>query len=164
MGNVIYKLKEDIDLNLLMELDYDLIPGSHRVEEIDGEATLVGGVFVKIVPQDIESDPVKGSLNGIYNNPNWKEQIYKKNPAKFFKVLGLRYNKKGEAVLTKKFKTVITSWRLQIDTDDGWVGFTSADKFDQEIFYHKSILDKYCGEHIEALKEKGIIEEYEVVE
>lgn len=164
MGNVIYKLQDGLDLNKLKEAGFDLVPGSEKIDEVEGESVLVGGVFVKVVPQALDSDPVKGSLNGLYNNPNWKEKMYKPNAARFFKVLGLKYNKKGEAVMTEKFKTVLTSWRIQIDTDDGWVGFTSADKFDQAIFYAKKVLDDYCSEDIKFMKENQIIEETEVNE
>ena len=164
MGDMIYRLKDGIDLNGLAGLDYTLIPGTEVISGDGEERMLIGGVFVKIAPQELEGEVVQGSLNGIYNNPKWKEAMYSKNPAKFFKVLGLKYNKKGQAVLTRKFKDVITSWRIQIDTEDGWVGFTSADKFDQNIFYGKTLLDKYCEKQINELKEKGLIEEYELSE
>ena len=51
MGNVIYKLQDGLDLNKLKEAGFDLVPGSEKIDEVEGEGVLVGGVFVKVVPQ-----------------------------------------------------------------------------------------------------------------
>lgn len=149
MGNLIYKVKDNIDINVFGRIGYDLFPETNNV-------------VIKFVEQDIKSDIVQGTLRGIYQNKNWKEQFYDKYEDRIKEIMGLRYNKKGKAILTKKFKEYLVSWRIQIDFDDRWIGFTSADPFDHNIYYAKQVLDTYCETVIKDLLEKDLIEVIEV--
>lgn len=149
MGNLIYKVKDNIDINEFGKIGYDIFPQSNDI------------VF-KFVPQPLEGEVVQGSLNGIYNNQKWIKQFYNANKKRVKEAIGLKYNKKGEAVLTKRFVEVLTNWRIQIDFEDRWVGFKSLDPFDNQVFYAKQVLDLYCEEEIKFLLEKGVIETIEV--
>lgn len=151
MGNLIYKVKDDIDINVFGRNDFDLFPETTNV------------VF-KFVPQELESDIVQGSLRGIYNNQNWRTKFYDKFKDRIKKAIGLKYNRRGEAILNEKFKQTLTNWRVQIDFDDRWIGFTSADPFDHNVYYAKSVLDTYCADVIQKLTELDLIEVIEVEE
>ena len=148
MGNLIYKVKDNVEINSFSK-DFDLFPGTDNV-------------IFKIVPQPLESEIVQGTLKGIYNNPNWRTQFYDKFKDRIKNATGLKYNKRGEAIMNDKFVATLTNWRIQIDFDDGWIGFTSADLFDQNIYYNKSVLDKFCEEIIQDLLQKDLIEIIEV--
>ena len=101
-------------------------------------------------------------MKGIYSNLEWKEKFYDKHKDRIKEAIGLKYNRKGEVVLTKKFKEFLANWRIQIDFDDRWIGFTSADPFDHNVYYAKQVLDNYCGDVIKDLLEKELIEVIEV--
>lgn len=149
----VYKLKSDIDLNELAKLDYDV-------------ATTPDGniVFFKIVPQDVDGELVKMQLEQVYENPKWISMFYKKHRKELRSKLGLSY-KNDKAIMTNKFKEVLTNWRIQIEpSDDGWIGFKSYDRFDNTFFYGKNVLDKYCGEEIKKLKESELIEEFDATD
>ena len=149
MGNLIYKVKDDIDINVFGRIDFDLFPETNNV-------------IFKVVPQDIESDIVQGTLRGIYANQEWRTKFYDKYKSRIKEVIGLKYNKRGEPILNEKFKNVLFNWRIQIDFDDRWIGFTSADPFDHNIYYAKQVLDTYCETVIKDLLEKDLIETIEV--
>ena len=152
MADIIYKLKEDIDLNKLAEVQFDVLPGKDNL------------IFFKIVPQDYDSEIVQHTLKRLYGNKDWKQKVYDKNKKYLVEYLGLEFDKDNNIIPNSQFKEMICSWRLQIDRADcDWIGFTSMDFNDTTTFYNKKILDKFCGKEIEMLKEKDIIEEYEVV-
>lgn len=146
---VIYKLVEDCDLNKFAVRGYDLLPNT---------VTLV-----KIIEQPEKGEAVQYLLHKYYTNKDWIEQIYNKNKKEIKDTIGLRYYENGEIRYTKKLKTVLTNWRIEIDvTDGGWLGFASLDPFDRLVYYGKGILDKYCNEEIQALLNEGLIEEVEI--
>ena len=150
---VVYKLKEDIEYNKLAELGFDVIPYE-----------LGTMVFFKIVPQDLNGDAVKQMLDNFYLNPRWKEIYYTGKNKKILKNnLGLEYDKEGNIKYNEKFETMLKSWRIEINTEDNWLGFCNMDSFDQSIYCGKNILDKYCKEEIKALRQADLIEEYELV-
>lgn len=147
--NSVYKLKENYNEDSLLGLGFTKLPGTN--------------VFAKIVEQEMDSEPVKALLTNYYNNPVWIEKFYNQNKKLFKKELDLKYNKKGEIIMTEKFKKIISSWVVQINSDDeGWVGFTPYDKNDRHVFYNKDILYKFCNKTIMDLFLLELIEEIEV--
>lgn len=143
-----YKLKTEEMMNELAKNGYDLIPNTV--------------IAFKIIEQDLDSDLVKHLLNTYYENKRWQETFYKKNKEEFFKTIGLEY-KKGKPVMSEKFTTMLKSWRIEVDPYDSefpyFLSFRSMDFHDIHTFYQKDLLDKYFGEEIKSLLEKGIIEE-----
>ena len=147
---IVYRLKEDVDYNKLADLGYDVIPYE-----------LGAMVFFKIVPQDLEGDAVQRMLQNFYLNPKWKEKYYTGKNKKILKNnIGLEYDKDGNIKYNEKFETMLKSWRIEINTEDNWLGFCNMDSFDQSVFCGKAVLDKYCKEEIETLKKEDLIEEY----
>lgn len=150
MGNLIYKVKDEIEINVFNK-DFDLFPGT-------------SSVIFKLVPQKLESDIVQGTLNGFYRNQKWRTEFYDRFKDRIKESTGLKYNRRGEPIFNKKFTNMLINWRIQIDFEDRWIGFTSADPFDHQIFYGKKVLDTYCKDVIDDLLEKGLIEVFEVEE
>lgn len=146
----IYKVKEGTDLNEFAKNGYDIIPSSKYT-------------IVKAVELPFDCDLVQSKLNGIYANPEWKKQFYDKNKKLFRNTLRLKYHKNGEIILTKAFKQMLTTWIIEIDFgDDGWVGCTTVDANDHNVYYVKDMLDKHFKEEINKLKELNLIEEIEI--
>lgn len=151
--NKVYRVVSDEAYNELgrAEYGYLLIPNSI--------------IAFKIIEQDLDSEPVKSILQKFYENPVWQEKIYKKNKKHLYESIGLKYSK-GKPVMTKKFTTMLKSWRIEIDPDDEQLpyalSFRCLDYHDQTTYYGKNILDKYCPDEIKLLLERGIIEEVDV--
>ena len=151
MNNKIYRLKEDIDLNKLAELDWE-------VTQCNG-----GLVFLKFAVQPLDGHLTKELLNAYYNNPNWIKNFYQKNKKYYTEKLDLRYDKKGNIKKSKHFEKTLTHWIIEIEHYDlGWLCISPYDECNKNAFYGKDILDKYCAEEIEKLKEFDLIEEIEV--
>lgn len=141
----VYRIKEGIDLNKFGERDYEILPSENPI-------------LIKVIPQDIDSELCQGTLNNIYNNGEWRAKIYAKHKDTISQALDLTY-KRGKAVLTDKFKRVLTDWRIQIEPfTDGWIGFASMDVFDKNVYYASNILEKYCADEIKALLDADMIE------
>lgn len=150
MSDKVYKIKDNIDINYFGTINYDLFPNTTSI------------VF-KIIPQPIEGELAQATLKNIYNNPLWKERFYEKYKKRLIQELGLKYGKDGKAILSKKFESILTKWRIQIDfQDDRWVGFTSLDFFDNSVYYNTKVLDKYCHDEIQFLKSLDLLEEVDV--
>lgn len=153
----IYKIKDEADIDSFGELKYEMIDAS------EGAGTVPDYKIIKTVPQDIKSELPQLIINGVYSNPEWIKKFYVNNKETFRKVLGLSYGINGKIKMSKKFKAICEGWRITIDPfGDKWLGFESIDPFDQRVFYNASILDKYCGEEIKTLLDKGLIEIIEV--
>lgn len=156
MADIVYRIKikdgktrEDV-LNEFGRLGYDLFP-----QTLD---------IFKIIPQDWDSEPCQLLLSKYYLNSNWKELVYEPNKKILKKKLSLTYDKNGNIKQSKTFKKMVQSWRIEICNQDGdWLGFTSLDPYDKNVFYGKSILDKYCYDEIQKLKERDLIEEFVVL-
>lgn len=141
----VYRIKEGVDLNKFGERDYEILPSENPI-------------LIKVIPQDIEGELCQGTLNNIYNNGEWRAKIYAKHKETISQALDLTY-KRGKAVLTDKFKRVLTDWRIQIEPfTDGWIGFASMDVFDKNVYYASNILEKYCADEIKALLDADMIE------
>lgn len=116
---------------------------------------------LKAITQPLDSGTVNYSLNNFYNNPEWKKKIYQPNKKHFQKELGLYYDRKGNIKPNEKFNEILTTWFLQVEkNEECWLGLTNADQHDLNVFYGKKVLDTYCGEEIEKLKEHDLIEEF----
>lgn len=149
--DIVYKLKDNVDLNEFAKKGYDLIPQTFTL--------------VKIIEQPEDGEAVKYLLYRYYQNKDWIEQIYNKNKKEIQDTIGLRYYQNGDIRYTKKLKTVLTNWRIEIDVNDGgWLGFASLDPYDRLVYYGKGILDKYCNDEVQSLLELGLIEEVGVTE
>jgi hypothetical protein len=147
----VYSLKESFTFEEFEELGYTVFPKENKI--------------IKICEQPLNGEAVKSIMKQYYTNPEWKEKFYSNNMVYYAEELGLTYTKSGKPRMTKKFKEVLKSWLIQIDlNDDFWVGFTSYDWCDTCVFYGCSVLDKFCAEEIELLKEHNLIEEIEVSE
>lgn len=147
---IIYKLKENIDLNELAKIGWDIIPNDNDL------------IFFKIVPQPLESDLCRHLLNQYYQNKEWQEKIYKQHEKIIKKEIGVKYDKNGNLKMTPKLENNLKMWRIETNQNDGfWVGLKSFDPNDRHYFYSKQLLDKYCKEEIEKLKELNLIEEFE---
>lgn len=153
MGNLIYKIKDDVNFNKLGELGWDIIPGN------DGKL-----IFLKFSIQPENGDLYIQLLQAYYLNSEWIRKVYNANKKGFKEKLGLRYTKKGKIMPNKKFEKALTHWIMEISEEDRWIGFTSYDPFDLKTYYGKPILDRYCEEELKLLKENDLIEEYEVIE
>lgn len=141
----VYRIKEGVDLNKFGERDYEILPSENPI-------------LIKIIPQDIDGELCQGTLNNIYNNGEWRAKIYAKHKDTISQALDLTY-KRGKAVLTDKFKRVLTDWRIQIEPfTDGWIGFASMDVFDKNVYYASNILEKYCADEIKELLDADMIE------
>lgn len=141
----VYRIKEGVDLNKFGERDYEILPSENPI-------------LIKVIPQDIDGELCQGTLNNIYNNGEWRAKIYAKHKDTISQALDLTY-KRGKAVLTDKFKRVLTDWRIQIEPfTDGWIGFASMDVFDKNVYYASNILEKYCADEIKALLDADMIE------
>lgn len=146
----VYKIKDDADLNKFAERGYDIIE------------TRSMPVMIKIIPQDFDGELVQGTLKNIYNNPAWRSKIYAYHKKVIKEALDLNY-KRGKAVITDKFKHVLTDWRIQIDLfSDNWLGFKSMDRFERKIYYNSTYLDRYCADEIKELLENDLIELVEI--
>ncbi|WP_281512246.1 hypothetical protein [Mammaliicoccus vitulinus] len=151
--NIIYKLKNNKEcLQQLLDNGWQYIPETNNT------------LIFKYVRQPLDSDLVQGSLNNIYNNPEWKEKFYKKHKKILKEKLDLEYNYwTDKAKLSKEFCDILTLWNMQCSIyDDCFIGFTSLDPFDTNVYYNKKILDKYCTEEIHFLLENNLIEEFVV--
>jgi hypothetical protein len=149
--SIIYKFKIDTDFNELAKLGWDIIPS-----EIDL-------IFFKTVPQPIDGDLYRYLLINFYKNEEWKDKFYKKNEKEITKNVGVKYDKNGILKMTPKLEMNLRMWRLETNrNDDFWLGLKSADPYDNNYFYSKKLIDKYCEEEVKKLKELGLIEEIEV--
>lgn len=147
--NEIYVLKSDINFDDLIKLGFEEAP-------LESAAS---SVFVKPIVFDYESELPQSLINNFYKNPKWKKKIYDPNRDLIREELGISYEK-GELIISDQLKEIVCEWRIQIDLQDMWIGFTSGDPFDQQIFYGKPILDKYCSDIIKDME--GLIEVVEV--
>lgn len=146
----IYKLKENVDLNELAKLQYDIIPQT-------------AFILIKFRQLPLDCELIQAKIKTLYSNPEWKAKFYDSHKKHFVETLGLRFHKDGTIRYTARFKNTVTAWRVQIDTsDDGWVGVTSADPDDTTIYYNKGLLEKFFGEEIKELLDNNLIEEIEV--
>lgn len=146
----VYKIKEGADLNKFAEKGYEIVQvGSYPV-------------MIKIIPQDFDGELVQGTLKNIYNNNEWRKRIYSYHKKAIKEALDLDY-KRGKAVITDKFRHVLTDWRIQVEIfDDAWLGFKSMDKFEQKIYYNSCYLDRYCADEIKDLLADDLIELIEI--
>ena len=148
---IIYKFKEDADFNKLAELDWDIIPSENDL------------IFFKIVPQPVNGDLYCHLLNNFYRNEEWKKRVYSKFKNQITKDIGVKYDKNGILKMNPKLETTLTMWRLETNkNDDFWLGLKSYDPNDRHYFYSQEVLNKYCKEEIEKLKELDLIEEFNV--
>lgn len=118
---------------------------------------------MKVIEQPLGSGPVQYLLNNFYENKNWRKLFYNKNKKEMKEKLKLFYDKKGKIIYNDDFVEMLTTWFIEID-ETKWIGLTSADQFDTNVFYNKKILDTYCQKEIEKLKEHDLIEEFIVEE
>ena len=147
----VYKIKENVDLSKLEELGYVLFEDTFTA--------------IKVCKQPLDSGPVQYLFNSYYKNKKWQKIIYKKDKKTFKKELNLQYDKENEPIMNEKFVEMLTTWFIQIDkSEDKWVGLTSGDKFDSNVFYGKKVLDSYCKNEIELLKQNDLIEELTIEE
>lgn len=147
---IIYKFKEDTDFNKLAELGWDIIPNEHDL------------IFFKTVPQPNDGDLYRFLLIQYYKNEDWKKSIYSKYKKELNKI-GVKYDKNGIIKKTKELEILLTMWRLETNENDGyWLGLKSADPYDNNYFYSKNIIDRYCEQEVKKLKELDLIEEIEV--
>ena len=124
-----------------------------------------GMIFLKFCIQPLDGDLPKELLKAYYKNPDWINKFYKKNKKRFKEKLDLRYDKKGNIMPSKHFEKALTHWIMEIEEyDDGWVCISPYDDYCNTSLYGKSVLDKYCLEEINKLKEAELIEEYEIKE
>lgn len=144
----VYRVKEGIELVKMQDFGYDVIPSKPPI-------------LVKIIPQDIDGELCQGTLKNIYNNAEWKRKFYNPHKKALIEKLDLRYSH-GKAKMTETFEHILTDWRIQIDVEDGWLGFASMDPFDRNVFYASIHLDTYCADEIKALLDADIIELAEV--
>ena len=144
----VYALKKNIDFKELEALGYTYFSEQDTV--------------AKLVTQPLNGKAVESIMNNYYCNYEWIEKIYNEHQDIFIKKLGLKYNKNKKPRMTKRFKEVLESWFIQIESDDRWLGFTSYDNMDPHVFYACSVLDEFCAEEIENLKYFDFIEELEI--
>lgn len=153
--SVVYKLKDNVDLNEFAKLGYDI--------------TDEGNVIFTIVKQPIDGVAADYLLTNFYNNPDWKKRFYKGNEKLFKEKIGLEYDEKGKIIMNEQIETVLTEWILLVDSADAdetnngkiLMGFANRDPFDKHVFYGAKLLKKQCGEEIQKLLDKDLIEEYE---
>ena len=150
---VIYKLKNGVtaaDFEELADYGYNVAFNSD--------------IILKFVKQPLDGEATQFLLKNYYENPEWKKKFYQENKKAFKKDYDLKYNKDGTLKITPTMKELLTTWIIQIELEDGWVGFTHSDQYNKNVYYGKKVLDKYCYQDIFLLLSKGIIEEYEVSE
>ena len=144
-----YKLKDNITREQLVEAGFMPMTA-------DGK-----DYFACFVPQPLDGELVQGTLNGVYNDPAWKDRFYTNHKKLFKEKIGLTYSSAGKAILTKKFKKILTQWRVQIEFDFKYLEMMSLDPFDGAAYNNAVVLDKYCGKLIDELKELDFIERVE---
>lgn len=150
---VIYKLKNGVtadDFESLMDYGYNVSMNSD--------------IIIKMIEQPLDGEATEFLLKTYYQNPEWKSTFYEEHKKIFKKNYDLRYNKDGTIKMTPTMEQLLKTWILQIELEDGWVGFTHSDMFNKTVYYGKKVIDKYCHQDVFLLLSKGIIEEYEVPE
>lgn len=136
----VYKIKDEFTKDDLVDLGFE------EINSADHE------IYVKVLRQPLESELPQSIINGFYNNPNWKEKIYKPNRVLLEKAMKLYYDDDGKVIINKDIEDIVCEWRIQVDLiDDRWLGFTSGDPFDREVFYSTKVLDRYCGDEIQNM-------------
>ena len=149
--NKIYKLKK-CDLNKVYTI-FDFDPTTQKVFAV-----------VKVRYAD---DLVKWLLKNFYENENWIKEVYNLNKKFFINELGLNYDKEGKIKARKRFKDIVTTWIVEGEVQEGGdrgISLRPLDVLTNFAFYNTKILDKYCGEIIQKLKEENLIIEEEIKE
>lgn len=119
-------------------------------------------VLIKKIEVSKDSDAVK-HFAAIINDPIWQEE-YMNIPEikKYFKTSKVSF-KKGKVVENDSFLKMAQKWQIEIDINgDGWIGITSVERFYPPTFFRKDLIDTYCKNEIEELKNINILEEIEV--
>ena len=149
--NKIYKLKE-CDLNELNTIfDFDPITQN----------------MYAVLKVSYDNDLVEFLLKSYYENERWIKEIYTSNKKFFANELGLKYDKNGKIKLTKLFKEIVTTWIVECEVQedgDRSISLRPVDIQTNFAFYNTRVLDKYCYEIIQKLKERDLIIEEEVNE
>ena len=153
MKKEIYRLKPNISAQDFEEL-----------EEYGYKTEILQDAVIKFVKQPIDGEAVKFLLTNFYENENWKQKFYLPNKKHFKKQYDLKYRKDGTMVMTPTMEELLTTWVLQIEFEDGWVGFTNVDSGNKMVYYGKGVLDKYCSGEIFTLLSKNLIEVAEIEE
>lgn len=149
MANTVYRIREGIELNEFLMLGYDIVDNAS---------------LMKIIEIDDLNELSNYLMKKYYTNEQWIEQIYKPNKKAISKTIDLKYDKYGQIRPSKKLDQMIHNWTIIVDFEDLWLGFTSSDPFDQQVFYNKILLDTHFESEIKMLKEHNLIEEFEIVD
>lgn len=163
MDKKFYKIKDDFSAQYLVENEgFDYLPLEITTNEI----------VCKVVRLSYESEMVQ-QLVEMYNSKKWQEKVLDELLLEdSFKEMGIIFeeffdengNEKKVVVENENFMEMVTIWRLEIDfSDSNLLYFTTGDSSFPYAFYDKKILNEYCGDLIKELKEKGIIEETDVI-
>lgn len=146
----IYQVKKDADLNEFGKNGYDIIPSTNYL-------------LVKAVELPWDSKLVQAKLENVYANPEWKAKFYNNHKKMFRDTLHLKYHKNGEVVLSKPFKQMLQTWLIEINFgEDGWVGFTTVDQNDRNVYYNKDTIYEHFKDEMDILLNNNLIEEIEV--
>lgn len=104
-----------------------------------------------------------GTLKYILNDSAYQKVILSdKETKKHFKELGIKF-KKGVLVENEMFKKLSSFWQIIINTNEnGWLSISSIEEYYPFEFCKKELLDEYCKEQLDELRELGFLEEVEV--
>lgn len=147
MADIVYKIKDGTEIGDFLTLGYDLVENN---------------MLIKVIEVDDKNELSLYLFKKYYNNPNWRTKIYEPNKKAIVDAIDLKYNKYGDVRPSRKLDKMMHNWNIIIDLqDDIWLGFSSSDPFDQEVFYNKKLFDKHFASEIELLKKHDLIDEFE---
>lgn len=110
------------------------------------------------IKQPMNGELYQSTINGIYGNEEWKKRYYKGNEDMFKDMLGLEYDKKGRVIESAQLIEILQTWNVQVDFKEKILAFTSSDPFDGKVYIQSVVLDTYCKELIDKMKELDLIE------
>lgn len=118
-------------------------------------------VLYKVFDVAYETNAAKTVVD-LFNDQIWQQAFLANDDLKeYLKKRGIRF-RKGTIVQNAKFKELATKWCITIDGSEGWIGISSVEEYYPATFYKKELIDEYCKEQIDALRELGFLEEIEV--
>lgn len=119
-------------------------------------------VLFKEFDVNYDSDAARTVVD-LFNDQIWQQTFLSNKDLKsYLKKRGIRF-RKGKVVENDKFKELATKWCITIDgNEEGWIGVSSVEEYYPVTFYKKDLIDEYCKEQINELRELGFLEETEV--
>lgn len=168
MGNVVYRIKENVTMDDFLNNGYDYL-----TPEMAGLDIMMEFIVYKEIPQRKLSATTRLVVE-LLNDEDWQQFNLIPEQEKKFQDLGIEFedvysengNLKKSVVENKALFDFAKKWRIEINftEEDHWLCLTMGDLTFPWSYYNVNLLDIYCKKEIARLKELDLIEEYEVPE